>query len=75
MQDLRSKSKARTVAFPRQIAMFLIRKYTGMGLKEIGHYFGGKDHTTVLHACSKIESGMDTDEEIRSRVEAIQNQL
>ena len=74
-QDFKSTSRARAVAVPRQIAMFLIRKYTGIGFKEIGVYFGGKDHTTIMHACSKIEEGFETDRTIRDAVEAIQNLL
>ena len=75
IQDLKSSSRMRSVALPRQIAMYLIRKYTGMGFKEIGQCFGGKDHTTILHACAKIESGMEADYEIREAVESIQNLL
>jgi chromosomal replication initiator protein len=74
-QDFKSTSRARAVAVPRQIAMFLIRKYTGIGFKEIGVYFGGKDHTTIMHACSKIEEGLETDRSTREAVEAIQNLL
>jgi len=75
VQDLKNTSRARSVSLPRQIAMFLIRKYTGMGFKEIGSCFGGKDHTTVMHACTKIEGNIETDREIRDAVEAIQNGL
>ncbi len=75
IQDLKSVTRIRAVALPRQIAMYLMRKYTGLGFKEIGSYFGGKDHTTILHACSKIEAGMDHDPVIREAVEAIQNLL
>jgi chromosomal replication initiator protein len=73
--DLKSSVRSRSVAFPRQIAMYLIRKYTGLGFKEIGLYFGGKDHTTILHACGKIEAGLELDQPIRDAVEAIQNLL
>lgn len=75
VQDLKSSTRIRTVALPRQIAMYLIRKYTGIGFKEIGQYFGGKDHTTILHACSKIESGLELDQTMRDSVESIQNLL
>lgn len=74
-QDFKSTSRARNIALPRQIAMFLIRKYTGMGFREIGQYFGGKDHTTILHACQKIELGVEADGAIREAVEAVQNLL
>jgi chromosomal replication initiator protein len=75
VQDLKSTSRAQNVALPRQIAMYLIRKYTGVGFKEIGGYFGGKDHSTIVHACKKIDSGLETDRKIQDSVEAIQNLL
>lgn len=75
IQDLKSTARNKTVALPRQIAMFLVRKYTGMGFREIGQVFGGKDHSTILHACQKIEGGFDGDPEIRVAVESIQNLL
>lgn len=75
MQDLKSTTRSRNVSLPRQIAMYLIRKYTGLGFKEIGHYFGGKDHSTVMHACKKVETEMDTDSALRESVESVQNQL
>ncbi len=74
-QDLRSQTKARQVAFPRQIGMYLMRKYTQMGLKEIGSYFGGKDHTTILYACKKMETSLEKDHAVRAAVEAVQNLL
>ncbi len=73
--DFKSNSKQRSVARPRQIAMFLIRKYTSLGFKEIGHYFGNRDHTTIMHACREIEKKIDADPEIKDAVEAIQNLL
>jgi chromosomal replication initiator protein len=75
VQDLKAETRARKISFPRQIAMYLIRKYTGIGLKDIGSYFSGRDHSTVVHACDKIEQGLETDESIRDAVESIQNLL
>ncbi len=74
-QELRATSRARNIVLPRQIGMLLVRKYTGLGFKEIGQYFGGKDHSTVMHACKKIESEIETDPTVRSAVEAVQNLL
>lgn len=74
-QDFKSTSRTQSVAVPRQIAMYLIRKYTGIGFKEVGVYFGGKDHTTIMHACKKIENALETDRSITDAVEAIQNLL
>lgn len=75
VQDLKSATRARSVSLPRQIAMYLIRKYTKMGFREIGICFGKKDHTTILHACGKIEAGVEGGGEIRDAVESIQNLL
>jgi chromosomal replication initiator protein len=74
-QDFKSTSRAQSVVLPRQIAMYLIRKYTGLVFKEIASSFGGKDHTTIMHACAKIEKGIETDRALRDAVEAIQNNL
>lgn len=56
LSELRSKNRHRNVVLPRQIAMYLSRQLTNMSLPEIGNAFGGKDHTTVLHSCKKIET-------------------
>lgn len=53
--DLRAKRRTQSVAKPRQIAMYMIRTMTSHSLPEIGEYFGGRDHTTVLYACNKLE--------------------
>jgi chromosomal replication initiator protein len=64
--DLRSRSRQRQVAYPRQLAMFLCKDLIpNMTLKEIGESFGGKDHTTVLYACQKI--GQERDEDLTTR--------
>jgi len=55
VSELRAKRRHKNIVLPRQIAMYLSRQLTGMSLPEIGNAFGGKDHTTVLHSCKKIE--------------------
>jgi chromosomal replication initiator protein len=60
MSDLGSSSRAKSVVIPRQIAMYLCRKLTNMSLMDIGKSFGGRDHTTVLHAENKIEEAVQT---------------
>jgi chromosomal replication initiator protein len=75
VQDLKSTSRAGVVTRPRHIAIYLTRKYTGLGLKEIGAHFGGRDHTSILHACKVIEKGIDADAAIREAVESIQDLL
>ncbi len=64
VSDLRSKSRQRAVAFGRQVAMFLCRELTDASLPAIGRDFGGKDHSTVLHACTKIAGLEETDEDV-----------
>ena len=59
VEDLHSKKRTRTIAFPRQIAMYLCRELTDTSLPRIGEFFGGRDHTTVLHACDKISKEKD----------------
>jgi chromosomal replication initiator protein len=61
IKDMRSKRRTDAIAFPRQIAMYLARTLTECSTTEIGEGFGGKDHTTVMHACNKIKSKMASD--------------
>jgi chromosomal replication initiator protein len=75
VQDLKSPSRARMVALPRQIAMYLSRKYTPVSLREIGGYFGGKDHSTIIHALDKIETALDQEPSLKEKIESIQNLL
>ncbi len=64
VSELRSKKRQQSVVFPRQVAMFLCRELTEASLPEIGRYFGGRDHTTVLHACTKIARMEEADENV-----------
>jgi len=66
--ELKSKTRSRHIALPRQIGMFIARKLTDKSLVQIGQYFGGKDHTTVMHACEKIEALLETDFELRQNI-------
>ena len=63
--DLRSNTRLRAISRPRQIAMALAKDLTEHSLPEIGEAFGGRDHTTVLHACRKIQELQQSDEVIR----------
>ncbi|WP_210397933.1 chromosomal replication initiator protein DnaA [Motiliproteus sediminis] len=63
--DLLSKRRSRSVARPRQVAMALSKELTNHSLPEIGNAFGGRDHTTVLHACRKVAELRETDTDIR----------
>ena len=62
--DLLSKKRSRSIARPRQIAMALAKELTNHSLPEIGDAFGGRDHTTVLHGCRRIESLRETEKRV-----------
>lgn len=75
VSDLRAKSRSKSVAFPRQVAMFLIRSMTDYSLPEIGEYFGGRNHTTVLHAFQKIKGEVEIKTGVEKSIEVIKNML
>jgi chromosomal replication initiator protein len=63
-QDLKMRSNSKAIAFPRQVAMFLVKQLTQASLPEIGRQFGGKHHTTVLHSINKIEALRKNDKDL-----------
>lgn len=67
-EQLVTQKRSRDIAYPRQIAMYLCRDLTEMSLPKIGMVFGGRDHTTVLHACEKIQEEMDRNSEFRRAI-------
>lgn len=71
ISDLRAKKRHKNIVLPRQIAMYLSRQLTSLSLPEIGCAFGGKDHTTVLHSCKKIEHTLTQDKEIQYIIEQL----
>jgi len=73
--DLLSRRRTRTIARPRQMAMALSKELTEHSLPEIGDGFGGRDHTTVLHACRRIEELCETDGRIREDKAKLVRQL
>ncbi|MCE5278373.1 MAG: chromosomal replication initiator protein DnaA [Planctomycetaceae bacterium] len=75
LADLQSKKRSRSIAFPRQICMFLARNLTRHSLEEIGGYFGGRDHTTVLHAHRTIEGVAHSDPQFQATLEAISKEI
>lgn len=68
IEDFKSSRRTRNVAFPRQIAMYLSRKLTDTSLPKIGEEFGGRDHTTVIHAYEKISQSLKKDDNLQSTV-------
>lgn len=73
--DLKTKKRHKNIVAPRQIAMYLCRKLTNHSLPEIGAAFGGKDHTTILHAFKKIDALMSSDIETKKTVEQLSSML
>jgi len=68
VEDLKSQRRTRNVSYPRQIAMYLSRKLTDMSLPKIGEEFGGRDHTTVIHAYEKISGNLKTDDSLQHTI-------
>ena len=75
IQELKSQRRTRNVSFPRQIAMYLSRKMTDMSLPKIGDEFGGRDHTTVIHAYEKISKALKTDDSLVGAVKVITKKI
>lgn len=73
--DLRSKKRTRTIALPRQVAMYLCRRYTNASFPVIGDRFGGRDHSTVIHAAQVIERRLREDPVFRATVERLERLL
>jgi len=75
VSDLQSKKRTRSIVLPRQICMYLARSLTMLSLEEIGGYFGGRDHTTVLHAEEKIRAAIRNDPKLANTIEHLKAQL
>jgi len=73
--DLQSRRRTNAIAYPRQIGMYLARKITRHSLEEIGGFFGGRDHSTVLYAVEKISGQIRGDESVRALVAGFLGQL
>lgn len=75
LDDFKAKKRTKTVAFPRQIAMYLSRELTDFSLPKIGEEFGGRDHTTVIHAHEKISKLLLTDSQLDKKIQEIKSLL
>lgn len=75
VDDLHAKKRTRSIAYPRQIAMYLCRELTETSLPQIGNYFGGRDHTTVLHACDKIAKEKDEDIKVATMINELEERI
>ena len=71
MEDLLAKKRTRNLAYPRQIAMYLSRELTDTSLPRIGELFGGRDHTTVIHAHDKIARERNEDTKLNNTIKEL----
>jgi chromosomal replication initiator protein len=74
-QDLKVRSNTRAIAFPRQVAMYIVKQLTTASLPEIGRQFGGKHHTTVLHSINKIEELRRSDKDLNRTITRLMDAL
>ena len=75
LEDFSAKKRTKSIAFPRQVAMYLSRELTDFSLPKIGEEFGGRDHTTVIHAHEKIASMLKNDQILQQDIKQIRNML
>lgn len=73
--DLKSRRRSKTLVHPRQIAMYLCRELTDASFPEIGRQFGGKDHTTIIHACRQISKAKEADSTLHTTLEGLKEQI
>ena len=75
LAELQSKKRTRSIALPRQVCMYLARTMTRHSLEEIGGYFGGRDHTTVLHAKRTIQSRCERDAQFQATMDLLAEEI
>lgn len=75
LEDFSAKKRTKSIAFPRQIAMYLSRELTDFSLPKIGEEFGGRDHTTVIHAHEKISNLIKTDPQFQKQIQELESKL
>lgn len=75
IEDFKARKRTKAVAFPRQVAMYLARELTDFSLPKIGEAFGGRDHTTVIHAHEKISSTISKDHELQKIIQSITEKI
>lgn len=75
LDDFQSKKRTKAIAYPRQIAMYLTRELTDLSLPKIGQEFGGRDHTTVIHAHNKISELLEKDNQLKGEISELKNDI
>ncbi|MFQ5991738.1 MAG: chromosomal replication initiator protein DnaA [Nitrospiraceae bacterium] len=71
ISEMKSRRRSKTLVYPRQIAMYLCRELTDASFPEIGRHFGGKDHTTIIHACKQITKAVEKDNSLRTTLDSL----
>jgi chromosomal replication initiator protein len=75
ISEMKSRRRSKTLVYPRQIAMYLCRELTDASFPEIGRHFGGKDHTTIIHACKQIAKAREADGTLSATLESLKEQI
>ena len=75
VDDLKGSKKPKNIAYPRQIAMYICRKLLNISLPKVGEYFGGRDHTTVIHAITKIERELENDDSLQKNIMELEKRI
>lgn len=75
MTELKSRRRSKTLVHPRQIAMYLCRELTDSSYPEIGRHFGGKDHTTIIHACRQVAKAKEQDQTLQATLDTLKEQI
>jgi chromosomal replication initiator protein len=75
VSEMKSKRRTKALVHPRQVAMFLCREITQQSYPEIARHFGGKDHTTIMHACRQIEKARENNPELQRTLEDLKRQI
>lgn len=75
VEDMRGKKRTQTIAYPRQIAMYLSRKLIDMSLPKIGERFGGRDHSTIIHGCDKIFTEIENNPKLQKTIDELEKKI
>ena len=75
LDDLKDKTRKKEIVIARQVAMFFAKAYTNHSLKSIGYHFGGRDHSTVIHAVQSVEDMMDTDNKFKTSIDELKKKM
>jgi chromosomal replication initiator protein len=75
INELKSRRRSKTLVHPRQIAMYLCRELTDASYPEIGRHFGGKDHTTIIHACRQVAKAKEADTQFNATLESLKERI